>query len=387
MAAVPGGRPARPPAAGWRQWRAIVVIVIIVVLAGIAIALLQSAPAPYLSPDSTAADGTHALADILQARGQQVLSTAAAGSAAAAARPDSTLVITSPQYLTTGQLGSLARVPADLLIVEPTPAALRVLAPAVRIATVPAVGPLPPACRLAAADLAGPADLGGAGFQVQPGTPGASQCYPAAGQATLVQLTAGGRLITVLGSGAPLTNGQLASQGNAALAINLLSAARRVVWLVPEPAAAVGAAPAGPRSFTSLIPLPARLVAIQLGVTVLLLALWRARRLGSLVSEPLPVVVRASETVEGHAALYRSRQARDRAAAALRAATLSRIGPAVGLPNGAAPAAVTATLAGRSALTQQRIGELLYGPAPASEARLVSLADDLDALEEEVRGK
>ncbi len=66
------------------------------------------------------------------------------------------------------------------------------------------------------------------------------------------------------------------------------------------------------------MPLAAWLVAIQLGVALLLAALWRARRLGPLVTERLPVVVRASETVEGHARLYRSRRARDRVAATLR---------------------------------------------------------------------
>src|SRR5690606_41722785 len=53
-------------------------------------------------------------------------------------------------------------------------------------------------------------------------------------------------------------------------------------------------------------------------VVVVLLAWWQGRRLGPLVTEPLPVVVRASETVEGRGRLYRSRRARDRAAEALR---------------------------------------------------------------------
>jgi hypothetical protein len=135
------------------------------------------------------------------------------------------------------------------------------------------------------------------------------------------------------------------------------------------------------------VPLTAYLVLAQLGVALALTALWRARRLGPLVTERLPVIVRASETVEGHARLYQSRRARDRVAATLRAAAAGRLLPAVGLPAGAAPGAVTAALAARSALDEARLANLLYGAVPASDAALVTLAAELDALEEEVLRK
>ena len=125
---------------------------------------------------------------------------------------------------------------------------------------------------------------------------------------------------------------------------------------------------------------------IQLGVALLLAALWRARRLGPLVTERLPVVVRASETVEGHARLYQSRRARDRAAAALRQAAVTRLAPALGLPPNAEPRRRDRG-AGRPVQprTRREIDAMLYGPAPGSDAELVTLASDLDALEGEVR--
>ena len=58
-------------------------------------------------------------------------------------------------------------------------------------------------------------------------------CYP--GTAGLAGRYLAGRTITVLGTGDPLTNASLARQGNAALALNLLGARSRVVWLVPGP--------------------------------------------------------------------------------------------------------------------------------------------------------
>ncbi len=42
-------------------------------------------------------------------------------------------------------------------------------------------------------------------------------------------------------------------------------------------------------------------------------------------------------------------------------------------------------VAARSRRTQGEVGALLYGAAPADDAALVRLADDLDALEREVR--
>jgi hypothetical protein len=215
---------------------------------------------------------------------------------------------------------------------------------------------------------------------VRPGPGTAVQCYIIPdGRPTLVQLTVAGRTVTVLGTGLPLTNSYLARQGNAALALNLLGAGGPVVWLIPSvppPTAAAG----GPRSLTSLVPEAAWLVAAQLGLAALLAAAWRARRLGPLTPEPLPVVVRASETVEGHARLYQARRARDRVAANLRAAALARLLPAIGLPAGAEPAAATAALAARSTLEQAAVAELLYGPVPGTDAALITLASDLDVL-------
>jgi len=123
---------------------------------------------------------------------------------------------------------------------------------------------------------------------------------------------------------------------------------------------------------------------IQLGIVVLLTALWRMRRLGPLIAEPLPAVVRACETVQGHGRLYRSRRARDRAAAALRGAALGRIAARLGLPRGTPPQATCGELASRTGRGADEIRAVLFGPVPADDAALVRLATDLDALEGQV---
>jgi hypothetical protein len=187
----------------------------------------------------------------------------------------------------------------------------------------------------------------------------------------------------VLGAGALLTNADLARQGNAALAINLLPT-RRIIWLIPPPAPPVAATPRGGRSFFSIVPLAAYLVALQLGFALLLAVGWRSRRLGPLVAERMPVIVHAAETVLGHGQLYQSRHARERAASELRTAVANRICRAVGLPAGSGPDAVVPAVAQQSAASGDRIRALLYGPAPRTDAALAVLARELDDLAREV---
>lgn len=394
QAAAVGARGTGLDAAGeararWRRWRTPAGIGAFIVLAVTVIALLQPSAAVtgYLSPQGTDAFGARALADIMAARGHPVRPVTTVSAAVGAAQPGTTLLITSPYLLTRAQARALRHTRADLVIVEPDQTTLAILAPRLTLDGGASISTLAPGCSLAAARLAGPASMGGPGLKVSDSAAtsvtGVAECYRQNGRPTLVQLRSAGRLVTVLSTGAPLANTHLAHQGNAALSVNLLSSAGPVVWLVP--ALPAGGTPAGtPKSFTSLVPLAAYLVMVQLGVALLLTALWRARRLGPLVAEPLPVVVRASETVEGHARLYQSRRARDRVAATLRAAAIGRLLHVAGLPPSATPGAVTAALAARSTLEEARVAHLLYGPGPASDAALVALASDLDALEGEV---
>src|SRR5690606_20082343 len=119
-------------------------------------------------------------------------------------------------------------------------------------------------------------------------------------------------------------------------------------------------------------------------VVVVLLAWWQGRRLGPLVTEPLPVVVRASETVEGRGRLYRSRRARDRAAEALRTGAVQRLVSRLGLQTSATPSEVTLAVAARSGRDPAAVNHVLYGPVPATDADLVTLAHELDDIERQV---
>ncbi|MCU1587791.1 MAG: hypothetical protein JWN31_1284, partial [Frankiales bacterium] len=125
---------------------------------------------------------------------------------------------------------------------------------------------------------------------------------------------------------------------------------------------------------------------LELALAVLLLAVWRAQRLGRVVREPLPVVVRAAETVEGRGRLYRAARARQTAAEELRAGARRRLGPRLGAGRHPHRDALLAGLSLQTTRPAEELAALLYGPQPADDASLVRLADELDALTREVTG-
>ena len=127
------------------------------------------------------------------------------------------------------------------------------------------------------------------------------------------------------------------------------------------------------------------LVAAQLLLAGIVLAWARGRRLGPVVTEPLPVVVRAAESTQGRARLYRRGRSRDHAATALRRRSLRRASVVLGLPRGSTVDVVAPLVAARTGRSGPDVAVLLAGPPPSDDAALVRLADDLDALDQEVR--
>jgi hypothetical protein len=117
-----------------------------------------------------------------------------------------------------------------------------------------------------------------------------------------------------------------------------------------------------------------------LGLAALAFALARARRLGPPVSEPLPVAVRAAETVEGRGRLYRRAKARESALQALRNTALRRLGSALDLAPDAPRSAVTEAVAARTGWAPDQVDAILYGAQPGDDEQLVRLAADLDHL-------
>jgi hypothetical protein len=336
----------------------------VLVLAAVVVALARPGSSRPLDPASTAPSGSKALASALAGFGVHVHRT----SDLAQAR--GRIVVVSPRDYSRAQLRGLAA-HGDLVIFGGVARTLRALGVAAHplgdIGGVTASG-----CDWAGASAAGDVDLP-AGTAVVT-APGVQSCY---GGAVLR-----GTGWTSLGSGRLLRNDTVANAGVAALDVNAISAdrtVRDVTWLLP------GASAQGTRAAPTawaLFPDGARRAFVWLLVLGVLLVLWRGRRLGRVVTETLPVLVRAAEAVEGHGRLYLRAGARGRAAAVLREAACRRLIARVGLPRGTAdPTVVSATVAARTGRPEAAVDAVLFGPPPSDDRALVELARALDDLE------
>ncbi|MFI1013386.1 DUF4350 domain-containing protein [Streptomyces sp. NPDC020965] len=379
----------------WTRARGLLLALTIIVVAGIAIAALRSgAEHGRLDPRSADPLGSRAVAELLTSQGVSSRVVTTLDQATTAAGPDTTLLVANPDLLTETQQRTL-RAAADsssgrTILVSAGTASVGTLAPGVQAERSTSVSARTPQCSLPAANRAGDAELGGDRYSVN--TPGAQTCYPSDGLPTLVRTGAPGNGDTIL-LGAPdiLYNQRLDKHGNASLALQLLGSRPHLVWYLPslsDGSAAPDSADGDTRStFLELIPSGWLWGTLQLTVAAALAAVWRARRLGPLVTERLPVTVRASESTEGRARLYHKANARDRAADALRSATRIRLARLlrVAPTHAHSPDTLLPAIAARITTDDRDLAALLFGPAPADDTALVHLTDQLDALEREVR--
>ncbi|MGW3740515.1 DUF4350 domain-containing protein [Streptomyces sp. NPDC005146] len=383
----------------WARTRGLLFALLLLVAAGIVLATARSGdPHGRLDPRSADQHGSRAVAELLKDRGVSVRVTTTLDDTTAATGPDTTLLVTAPNLLTPHQQNELRASTIDsagrtVLLAADLPS-VNALAPGVRANSSGPVSARAPQCSLPAARMAGDADTGG--FRYTADGLDTVGCYPSGDLPTLLLVQEKGAGDTVL-LGAPdlLYNNLLASHGNASLALQLLGSRPHLVWYLPslaDPSAAqdrngVDDGTGDDRSFVDLIPSGWLWGTLQLAVAAVLAAIWRARRLGPLVTERLPVAIRASESTEGRARLYRKANARDRAASSLRSATRTRIAPLIGVsPRDAhSPSVLLPAVSARLSTAEGGLDTLLFGPEPADDATLVRLADQLDTLEREVR--
>lgn len=404
-AAAPTTSESRTPRQIWHRVRGMLLAVLILVVAGVALAAARSGGQHgRLDPRSPDPYGSRAVAELLRDRGVSVDVATTLAEAAAATGPDTTLLVARPNMLTAHQQQRLRAATADsagrtVLIAADGPSVSR-LAPGVRPESHRPVAARTPRCELPAARTAGTTDMGGVHYTAAGGE--TTACYPDDdGLAPLLVLRGHSAGDTVLlGSPDILHNARLDQQGNASLGLQLLGSRPHLVWYLPsldDPSTAQGGSgdqddsgddgTEGANGFLGLIPSGWLWGTLQLALAAVLAAIWRGRRFGPLVTERLPVVIRASESTEGRARLYRKADARDRAADTLRSATRIRISPPLGVsPRDAdSPAVLLPAVAARLSTPSGDLGALLFGPAPADDAALVLLTDQLDALEREVR--
>ena len=213
----------------------------------------------------------------------------------------------------------------------------------------------------------------------------ATTCFPdkTDGGGVMVSLPAsdaGRPPVTLLGDDTLISNGAILDADNAAIALRLFGQTDHLVWYVPS-LADISAADKSSRSIAPEWFRPGLALATS---AVVFLCLWRGRRLGRLVAEPLPVIVRAVETTESRARMYRRSRDRSRALAVLQLATRRRLTAYLGLSASSAVSSVAAAAAAVSGRHYDDVLALLSSPAAHDDSSLLELANTLAALEKEV---
>lgn len=372
-----------------RVW--ILLAAVLTAAAILTLSLRQGGDSTSLSPENPAPGGAMAAARVLADQGVEVVRPATLADAEAALEENgssATLLLIDPSgWLSKDQLGGLDGAAARTVLVAPSFEQLEALAPGIRQGgLLPGDGesgtqPLQAGCSDPDAEAAVTIDGGGLGYR------GPVTCFPS-GSADDEEDPAGAYAaaedgsVVVLGNPALLSNEAVADRGNAALVLRALGAQETLIWY--QPTSSDVAASDVPSDPMQLLPQWVNPLLLWLLITALLAALWRGRRLGPLVVEPMPVVVRSAETAEGRARLYQDSRAVDRAASVLRSATLTRLAQRLRLGSAASAGDITRAAAQSAGRPFEDINHLLNLSRPAGEAALVQWSQDLQALEEEV---
>lgn len=354
--------------------RSTLLIAAFLLLAVAVVALTSGGPerSGRLDPDNPGLEGARAIARVLAAQGVDVTVVRSADELAAQAlHTDTTVVVTSTDNLGTSTADQLRRQAGDarIVLVDPSTAVLRVFDVAGYATAADARRPIPADCT-----SGGFADL-----QIDVDQATAMPIDGCFGDT----VSGFGRLV-LLGAGDLLTNDQVKRADNAAVGLRLLGGSDRLVWYVASSDDLVAEDGV---SLSSLLPAwigPGLFLLLLVGAG---LVVWRARRLGPLASEPLPVVVRAIETTHSRGRLYRRSGDRGHAARTLRAAARARVVSRLGLDRTVDDATLIRDVARHVGRPEHEVGALLSTAniGPGSDRDLIRLANDLAALVREVR--
>ena len=387
--------------ARWRRPGLWLLAVLVGVACLAAIAIATTPPGDAMDPEDVGPSGAAALVAVLEQNGVAVetfTSVDDVRAALAESEEGTTVVVANTSNLGTAAAATLRweSLGVDRIVVlSPSTGQLRALGAGATGLPVGAAVQVESRCDTGTVDE-GDSLVGiDARYEPEGGTSGATACFPLtvpgeggadeeAGDhgAGLLELpsTSAHPPMTVVGTTTGFTNGTITEEDNAAIALRLLGGSPRLLWYQPD---VTDLAESGddPEDQTLLPDWFAPALAL-LAFSLVVLALVRGRRLGRLVREPLPVVVRAVETTESRGRLYRRAQDRPRAATVLRLATLDRLRTRLGLRRGDSVDAVARAISAATGRPLPEVLDLVAGPHPTDDAALVRLAQDLSDLEE-----
>lgn len=362
-------------------WGVIAAVLVIVGLIGAAISTSNEwTQRGVLDPASAGPQGTRALSNILGEQGIDVIVVRSRTAALDALQSGpATLVLPDTPALSDAGLTEMTDAAADIVLIDPRSRTLRLLLDGSSAGGFAADSPLEPDCDLAEATRSG-AVAPGALFV--PGT-GVTGCYPSDDGFGLLFTESAGQRVSAVDARVLFTNEMLTDGGNAALGLNLLGHQDRVIWYVPD-AGDTDLIDADP-TLGEQTPEWVSPVIVLLLIAGVAAGIWRGRRFGPLVTERLPVTVRATETTEGRARLYAHARDALHAADELRFAALERLARTLALGSAASASAIADAAAERTGFDRAAVRSILITDEPDSDAQLVALHERLRTLESAVK--
>jgi hypothetical protein len=346
----------------------------------------------FLSPTSGSPDGARAVVNVLRDQGVDVEpATTLAEVRAVDSDPAATTLLLYDAYLVLGedQHRELLRLADRVVVLDAVDTELDVFAPGVIYDSNGFGQTFRADCDLPAAQKAETVAGSPYLYDIDEADNDVTGCFETGdGLHAVVDTRTSGADVTIVGISQVFTNSRILDAGNAAFALNLVGEHETLIWYRPdlseldsgEIPTAVGLTPPW---VTPLI-----LLVLLFGLAA---AIWRGRRLGALVTERLPVVVRANETMEGRARLYERAGSREHALDSLRIGAITRLAKLSGLPRRATFDEVIDAVAALTGRSRDDLSALLVDRIPGSDGDLVELSDDLLLLEAEltriVRGR
>ncbi len=367
----------------WASRNRGLLLIVAAILVGTAVgAWLNSRGSLYddaLDPENPRPNGAKAVARVLARQGVDIEIVRSAAEFEATDVSEATIVVTSTRHLGQSTYRSLLAHAgdADVVVVNPDPSTAKLFAARSRPRVVLPDAPVAAQCadlRLSGLTLGVDQAIA---YKRYPGS-----CFDTAHGAIYTPV---GRNRAFFGAGNSFANDEVTREDNAAVALRLLGQDDHLIWYVPSLADLQAGDEVG---LSTLLPRWLEPGIWLTGFVLIGLIVWRARRLGPLVTEPLPVAVKAIETTQSRSRLYRKAGDRQHAAAALQAAACARAAERLGLPRSAGPARVAADLARHTGRPLEQLHAMLLpgvAPPPRTDRDLITLATSLAALDDELR--